>query len=246
MKFWRVSVLKSDTQADIEPWVCCGIGSTGLECPMMWMTGNDHHTGTSTNYKSLTALLLCLQVGEPLVSKHLGVLLLFNHYSYIRAKNLQVVAQCIWLNKWFFFNLLCVWFCRLWVQIHASVYCPSKMRFTATLFQTTARHEAAHFSPCPESTQNLPYLYSSSFVPLATHWFINRVQTRFSVLQTASSLLLSSIWLNSWRFTHQTVSYALLLILPFFVFPLCVHALTWSEIFFLCCTVHLEQSPFQS
>ena len=72
------------------------------------MTGNDHHTGTSANYKSLTALLLCLQVGEPLVSKHLGVLLLFNHYSYIRAKNLQVVAQCIWLNKWVFFNLLCV------------------------------------------------------------------------------------------------------------------------------------------
>ena len=55
------------------------------------MTGSDHHTGTSTNYKSLTALLLCLQVEEPLVSKNLGVLLLFNHYGYIRAKNLQVV-----------------------------------------------------------------------------------------------------------------------------------------------------------
>ena len=63
------------------------------------------------------------------------------------------------------------------------------MRFTATLFQMTAHHEAAHCSPCPESAQNWPYLYSSSFAPLATHWFINTVRTRFSVLQTASSLL---------------------------------------------------------
>ena len=33
--------------------------------------------------------------------------------------------------------------------------------------------------------------------------------------------LLLATWLNSWKFTNQPNSYALLLILPFYVFPLC-------------------------
>ena len=62
---------------------------------------------------------------------------------------------------------------------------------------------------------------------------------------TASVLLLLSTWLSSWKFTNQPTSYAVLLILPFLSF-LCVAALVWSEIFFLCCTVCLEHSPLQS
>ena len=37
---------------------------------------------------------------------------------------------------------------------------------------------------------------------------------------TASALRLLSTWLNSWRFTDQPARYALLMILPFFVFTL--------------------------
>ena len=61
---------------------------------------------------------------------------------------------------------------------------------------------------------------------------------------TASTQSLLATWLNSWRFTKQPAGCALLLILPFFVCPLCT--CTHFEIFFLCCTVCLEQSPLQS
>lgn len=45
----------SDTQAEIEPWVLCMIGSTGLECPMTWMTGlrdvHDVFAGRLQNFR---------------------------------------------------------------------------------------------------------------------------------------------------------------------------------------------------
>ena len=62
--------------------------------------------------------------------------------------------------------------------------------------------------------------------------------------KTATTQPLLSTWLNPWRFTNQPTSCTLLLILIFLVFSVCAHTLTWSEIFFLCCTVCLEQSFF--
>ena len=56
---------------------------------------------------------------------------------------------------------------------------------------------------------------------MALQWFMNTVQTLFFVLQLPE--LDRSCLLNSWQFTHQPASYALFLILPFFVFPLCAH-----------------------
>ena len=99
-------------------------------------------------------------------------------------------------------------------------------------------------SPCPESSQNWPYLSSSCFSPLAAHWFMNTNSFLCDVV-SASVLLLLSTWLSSWKFTNQPTSYAVLLIHPFLSF-LCVAALVWSEIFFLCCNVCLEHSPLQS
>ena len=61
-----------------------------------------------------------------------------------------------------------------------------------------------HCSPCPESSQNWPYLSSSCFSPLAAHWFMNAVQTRFAT--TASTWPLLSTWLN-WQFTNPPASY---------------------------------------
>lgn len=36
---WRVCILKLDTHAETEWWVCCMIGFIGLKCPVMWMKG---------------------------------------------------------------------------------------------------------------------------------------------------------------------------------------------------------------
>ena len=61
---------------------------------------------------------------------------------------------------------------------------------------------------------------------------------------TDSTLLFLSAWLISWRFRNQPASHALLLILPFSVFPLCActHLVRDLFLMFHC----LEQSPLQS
>ena len=101
-----------------------------------------------------------------------------------------------------------------------------------------------HF-PCTESTQNWPYLPSSCFSPLAAHWFTNTVQTHFSVLQLPQTY--RSCLLNWPHESLQTNSPATLVFWYFHsLSSLSMHALAWSEIFFLCCTVCLEQSPLQS
>ena len=46
-------------------------------------------------------------------------------------------------------------------------------------------------SSCPENSQN--WSFTSCFSPLATHWFMNTVQTRFSVLQLPQ---LNCSWLH--------------------------------------------------
>ena len=87
------------------------------------------------------------------------------------------------------------------------------------LFPTRCSH-------CPESSPKWP----SCFSPLALQWFMNTVQTHFFVLQLPE--LDRSGLLNSWQFTNQPASYALFLILPFFVFPLCAHTHLVRNIFY--------------
>ena len=66
---------------------------------------------------------------------------------------------------------------------------------------------------------------------------------RSSVAEMSSQLLLST-WLNSSKFTNWP---AMLFFWYFHsLFSFCAHALARSDIFFICCTVCLEQSPLQS
>ena len=78
------------------------------------------------------------------------------------------------------------------------------------------------------------YLFSFCSSPLAAYWFTNTVQTCFSMVQL--SQVDRSCLLDWTEVTNQPASYALLLVLPLFVFPLCprTHLVRY---FFFCCTV---------
>ena len=65
---------------------------------------------------------------------------------------------------------------------------------------------------------------------------MNTVETCFSELQLPQLDCTCLLWLNSWKFTNQPASYAFLLILPFFVFPVCTHTHLVRDLFIvLCC-----------
>ena len=68
-----------------------------------------------------------------------------------------------------------------------SIYCPQYFLNYKKIKQRC--------SPCPESSQDWPYLSLSCFSPFAAHWFTDTVQTRFSVQQLPQ---LGRSWLLDW------------------------------------------------
>ena len=78
-------------------------------------------------------------------------------------------------------------------------------------------------------TISLLILFLSTGCPMIYEYSTNSLRCS----TTASTWRLLSTWLNSWQFTNQPTSYALLLILPWSVFPLCAHTRLVRDLFFL-------------
>ena len=116
----------------------------------------------------------------------------------------------------------------------------SPVWLSALSHRQTTKSSKQRCPPCPEISQNGPYLSPSGLPPLAAHWFTNTVQTRFSVLRTTASIRpFLSACLNSRQFSYKSLFFWYIQSLS----SLCTRALTWSETFLFCCTVCLEQPP---
>ena len=112
--------------------------------------------------------------------------------------------------------------------------------FSVFLKQTT-KSSKQHCSPCLESSQNLPYL-SPCFSPLVVHWFMNIVQTCFSVLQLPQ--LYCSCLLDRTPEGLKTNPPAKLFIWYFHFPSVSMHSL--GQISFSYAAPSVWKSPFQS
>ena len=75
------------------------------------------------------------------------------------------------------------------------------------------------------------YLASLHWLPMESWIQYKLASLCYNSLNSTASVT----WLNCWQFTHQPASYALLLILPFSVFPLCARTRLVRD---LCLMVH--------
>ena len=68
---------------------------------------------------------------------------------------------------------------------------------------------------------------------VSLHWLSIDSQTQYKLAflhYAALTQLLLSTWLNFWKFINQPASYAVLLILPFFLSSLCAHTHTHTQL----------------